>query len=366
MHVIRQGFANPTVFALSVYIDYAGVAKLSFLVCLDAKAVRIAASSSGVPSDATTRAAGLTGLDAIGTVKDFTLMLCPAGGSVFAKIFAYENADGAGSESRIPVTLQVNLVSSSTSLNGQGSTLPSGVPAVSVTTRWGGSGAGKMWVAFTWSAFNVLRPDGSTMVVPGPPTALAAPTLSQVAGGTRGATTLFARVALRKDGHLYAVSTESSMTVSANNLLNITSPASVPGYDGWVALVGPTTNAELLQAYPNIPSIDLIPFGTDYTEPAAHFSLNTTPYDNTFWPGAIIYAHGPQNTLAYFYPYLDQFGTVTLRIAPQGETTYLTAPSAPDASIQCADGMIPLQIGNNTVNIGTTSGPGNSFGGRYT
>ena len=116
------------------------------------------------------------------------------------------------------------------------------------------------------------------------------PTLAQVAGGALGARTRYVRIAYVKSGFLYMGATnttpvppgdESSLAISANNLLKVTSPAAVAGFDGWVPLVGSATNSEFTQPQgasggPNTP----VAFGTDWTEPAAGATVaGTTPWE---------------------------------------------------------------------------------------
>ncbi len=243
--------------------------------------------------------------------------------------------------------------------NPQGSVLPVPWAANLFSYSAGGLGATQMWVGFTWSAQTLTKPDGSTLSVPVPPAALAAPTLSQVAGGTRAALTLFARIALVKDGQYMALSAESSFAVSANNLLKITSPGSVAGYDGWIAWVGSATNAEWLQDQTGTRPI---PFGTDYTEPAAHFQTGVTQYSSTLL-GKLFYANLQPSTTYYFYAFFDlALGFIRFSpfISPVGSGAGDTAPSMADAALAWKDGRIGLTPSNFTAL--TPAGAGTSSG----
>lgn len=247
----------------------------------------------------------------------------------------------------------------STAHNPQGAILPVPFGGSLFTGAWGGIGAGQMFVAFSWAAQTLRLPDGSTISMPVPPAPLSAPTLGQTAGGTRGALTLFARIGLVKDGHVYAVSSEASFAVSANNLLTITSPGSVAGYDGWCVLINSATNTEFLQdATVSTP----IAFGTNYTEPGGHFSTAGTQW-TAAWQNAVIYADLNPTTTYYFYPFWDIANAIT-RFAPTGIAVGDTAPSSTDANKAWSDGRIPLSGAGMQIAIGAGGGSGSpSTGG---
>src|SRR6266566_1479027 len=141
----------------------------------------------------------------------------------------------------IAETTLEDVLALSTPYNNQASLLPVPFGAALFTGAWGGIGAGQMFVAFSWSSQTLVRPDTSTLSLPAPPAALSlvGGDLGQVAGGTRGATTLWARRGLVKDGHICALSGEQSLAVSANNVLTVAAPTNPGGYDGWCVLVGP-------------------------------------------------------------------------------------------------------------------------------
>jgi hypothetical protein len=256
---------------------------------------------------------------------------------------------------------------SSSALNGQGSTIPYGVPPNVLTSRWGGIGAGQMWIAFKWSTFNLIRADGSTLAVPAPPAALPGPFLGDVAGGTRGALTLYARIGLVKNNELCAISGEASTAVGANRLLTITSPAAVAGYDGWMPMVASATNTEYIQATGISPNAGPLAFGTDYQEATGHFTTVDSQYDNTWWPGALVLWGMNPSITTYWYPFYD-IGPSLVRVAPFGGGSAVTAPDAPSASKQVGDGRYPLSVGAFTVAIGAGGGGGGgtSGGGRFT
>jgi YD repeat-containing protein len=78
-------------------------------------------------------------------------------------------------------------------------------------------------------------------------TAPAAPTLSQTSGGTMPATTYYVKVAYVFNGPAGPGSAESSLAVSANKLLQVSSPASVPGATGYNVYAATASGSEVLQ-----------------------------------------------------------------------------------------------------------------------
>jgi hypothetical protein len=220
------------------------------------------------------------------------------------------------------------------------------------------SGGGASIVDFGWSAFDILRQDGSVITIPASTSlaVAAAPTLSQVAGGSLAARTLYARIALIRNGEMYAISAESSLAVSASNLLHIASPAAVAGYDGWAPM--------LSNGSPNdedvIPLALFIPFGTSYTEPSTgavgggSFVFAADPagqFAIHVWNGATNLGSG---VTYYFYPYYNTFTQLI-------ELNYATAASPTLAAIQVANGNIPLSSG--AIQVTTPAGGGGSGGG---
>lgn len=249
----------------------------------------------------------------------------------------------------------------STPLTQQGSMLPVPFAGSLFTASWGGIGAGQMFVGFSWASQTLYKPDGSTFTLPAPPTALslAAGDLGQVAGGVRVATTLYARRGLVKDGHVYALSGEQSLLILLNDRLTVTSPTAVPGYDGWCVMVGLVSNAEYLQESGGTPYP--IPFGTDYTEPAAHFSTAAAQYTSA-WLGSMVYVDLNASTTYYFYPYYD-LSLGFLRMAPYGDAVGDTAPSMVDANQSWSDGRISLSGSGMTVVVGAGGGSGSPTAG---
>jgi hypothetical protein len=223
----------------------------------------------------------------------------------------------------------------SDAFNGQGSMIPVSMQLQPFSYAAGGPATSRMWVAFTWPAFTLYRADGTTISVPGssslatPPS----PTLSQVAGGALGARTLFARIGYLKNRVIMRVGAEASLAVSANNLLKVTSPAAVAGYDGWVALVGSSSNGEFIQ-------VDSV-FGSDFTESVSGFNATTTtPYDNTNMPNAATAQALPASTQVFWYPFYD-IAAGFIGFASRGNT----AKSEVDAQTQNGDGRIPVSPG---------------------
>ncbi len=241
--------------------------------------------------------------------------------------------------------------------NPQGSVLPVPFGASLFTGSWGGIGVGQMFVAFSWTSQTLRYPDGSTLTLPAPPAgiALAAGDLNQVAGGTRGATTLFARRGLVKDGHVYALSGSQSFAVSANNRLTVAAPTAVPGYDGWCVMVdsGSGTTVFLQESggtqFP-------IPFGTNYTEPTAHFSNAAAQYTSA-WLNAVVYVDLNANTTYYFYPTFD-IARGFARFFPAGDAIGDTAPSMADAALAWLDGRIALSGTGMQIAVGAGGGSG--------
>jgi len=269
------------------------------------------------------------------------------------------------------------LLALSTPFNVQGSTLPT--PVRNMDFRWsaGGAANGHMWVAWQWAISPIedktfYRPDGSTVnlkqAVTQIPNAVA-PTLAQVAGGALGARTRYVRTALVKDGVLYmglnfplSTSGESSLAISANNLLKVTSPAAVAGFDGWCPLVGTNVSQEVTQ-----PGTFATPiaFGTDWTEPVGgaqtSSATNTLYGQSSQWDfGAVVFVELNVSTDYFFYPYYDPI---------LGFTRWLfEAPlSGAKAAVQYGDGNYPLTNGSlkgtTPIATGTNTGSAPTGGG---
>lgn len=108
-----------------------------------------------------------------------------------------------------------------------------------------------------YGGFNVKN--GADVIVTGL-AAPSAPTLGQAAGGTIAATTYYVKIAYQNGYGGTTASAESSLAVSANNVLTITSPPASGNANGWNVYVGTSSGSETLQA-------SGIAIGTNWTEP---------------------------------------------------------------------------------------------------
>lgn len=255
---------------------------------------------------------------------------------------------------------------SSSAHNPQVSIIP--VPtskAVKYTSKGGTSG--HMWIAidFTVGSFVTVRADGSTFTVTVPASASqpAAPTIGNVAGGALALRSRFVRVAYAKRGHntvtpalytMHRTSPESggANNIPANTLLKVTSPAAVAGYDGYVVLVGSASAAEVVQQQFYID--DVIPFGTDWTEPAGGAQTSSTV--RTPWDAAMNTAVTVGELLAstgyliylYYDPTTDLPATGAVRIgcsAPDGVPLSSAGGDVVAAAEQNGDGHFPFGFG---------------------
>lgn len=89
----------------------------------------------------------------------------------------------------------------------------------------------------------------------------AAPTLSQVASGSLAATTYYVKVTYTTASGETLGSSESSLAVSVNNVLKVTSPATLTGAMGWNVYVSTSTGTETKQ------NASPIAIGTAWQEP---------------------------------------------------------------------------------------------------
>lgn len=245
---------------------------------------------------------------------------------------------------------------SSAKFKTQGSIIPAPTQKLLFSYAAGGVGAAAMWVSWSWPAFTIYNPDGTTIAVAAS-SGLATPvtpTLSQVAAGALGARTLYSRLGLLKNGLIYRVGAEANLSVSAGNVLKITSPSAVAGYDGYVVLVGSATNAEKLQ--------DFVSFGTDWTEPAGGFDTTGTAYNNANWPNAVTAPDLNTNTTYYNYPWWD-LATSQLLFPDGGQTVQ----SEVNANLQNSDQRVGLSPGavQAITPAGGLSGSGSGGGGKY-
>jgi hypothetical protein len=178
-----------------------------------------------------------------------------------------------------------------------------------------------------------------------------------VAGGALGGRTLFARIGYLKNHMMVHVGAEASFVVSANNLLKVTSPPAVAGYDGWLPLIGSSSNGEFIQLETG--------FGTDFTEsPAGFNATTTTPYDNTNMPAGVTAYQMPSSTTIYWYPFYD-IALATTVFPDNGQL----ARNAGTAALQNGDGRIGLSPGGMSVAVpaagGSTSGTATNGGGKF-
>jgi hypothetical protein len=95
-------------------------------------------------------------------------------------------------------------------------------------------------------------------------TAPSAPSLSQVSGGALGARTYLVKTTYLNAHGETNLSTESTLAVSANDLLRVASPPTVTGATGWNVYVSDSSGTEAKQ------NMDApLALGTDWTEPAS-------------------------------------------------------------------------------------------------
>jgi hypothetical protein len=306
----------------------------------------VGAATTPASGQTLTPAATLT--EAAGTFVDFTITRQTSSKDSARVTFTITAAGRTDAVAHVDVQI---------SFDGQGSIIPVTTAKNPFLYDSGGPATTQMWIAWSWSAFTAYRPDGTTISIPSSASmgSLAAPTLGQVAGGALGARTRFARIALVKNGMFYMFSAESSFAISASNLLKITSPAAVAGFDGWTVFVGSASNGEFEQ-------IGTIAFGTDWTEPVGGFAATTTPYNNAKMQNAVVSTgYSPSNTF-YFYPWWE-IATALVGMIAGG-----SAPSVAGSSIQNLDGRVALTAFTAmpalTPLAGTTTN-GASGGGKY-
>ncbi len=105
-----------------------------------------------------------------------------------------------------------------------------------------------------------------------------APALSQTAGGTIDATTYYAQITYLTESGETLASLESSLPVSANNLLVVSSPAAPAAASAWNVYAGTSSGSEHLQGPSGALSI-----GSNWTEPTSGLqtATPTIPSANT-------------------------------------------------------------------------------------
>jgi len=94
----REGFITPIVRSMQLHVDDGGNV-LANISVQGAAAIRIAAAKVGVPSDAAARAAPLQLTDGNEQLTTASLLSIVPTEIGYAKVFAYERADGSGAES---------------------------------------------------------------------------------------------------------------------------------------------------------------------------------------------------------------------------------------------------------------------------
>ena len=136
--------------------------------------------------------------------------------------------------------------------------------------------------------YSYLTPaDWDTMPAP------AAPSLSSTSGGTLAAATYYVKIAyVNAAGAVGQTSAEASLSVLADNLLNVASPAALSGATGYNVYVSTTTGTETLQ------NVSPIAIGTAWTEPTSGLVTGAVP-DTTLATLANDYASPTAKT--YFF-----------------------------------------------------------------
>lgn len=391
----RDTFVAPVVRSVQLHVDDGGNV-LANISVQGAKAIRIAASKVGVPSDATTRAAALQLVDANAQLTTATLLSIIPGEVLSAKVFAYEKADGSGAES-FPVSAATpkgtrkrafvfddglfplratendGTTKTSSAHNPQGSILPAVVPGI-INYRTTNAG-GACNIGLTWSSTPITLPDGSTLSLPAPITpggagAPAAPALSDGGvGGALAAATYWVRIAYVRHGWIMAISNESSQVLALNHKLTIgvVADPGVGGYDGWIYLISTGSGTEVVtnSAFPT--NGNFLSFGSGVTISALGGTISDT-YNNMTNTGQayVIRVTGLTSSLApsttYFaYPFYDAVSAL-VDLPNAHNVTLPIAADATSAQIQYADQHFPLSLGGLFGGITTLASPGSSSG----
>jgi len=310
-------------------------------------AVKIATSTSAPPAAGTgTLYVGNQGTATI--VGPFVF-----GTTIYVTITPYATVDGSQAAGVAAVVVKtIDGSSISTPYNNQGSVLPIAAD-VSLLSFSDNTGPGPTtgWLAWTWAAFNLPRPDNTSLAVAANTTMFAnppAPTLSTVAGGgpaTGG--TYFVKLAYRKDNHYIGLGPEASITVNNGDQLKVTAPASVANLDGWTILVGTTSGNNFDQGFAGV-------FGTNFQQGTTPIVTSGTTKASTSWANAIVEIGLAPSTAYWWWPYYDMNqGLVRMNFA-------VTSQSAINARIAQQDGHVPLSSAGITVTTqaanGTASG----------
>lgn len=271
----------------------------------------------------------------------------------------------------------------STAFNNHGNIPASALVSGAITVKTGTTSGASMTVVWGGSVGGLM--DGSSIVLGiGGYSAPGAPTLTQHSGGTRGATTLFVRLALVRDNMILAVGPESSIAVSANNQISVTSPSSVAGMDGWLPLIGTASNNEFVVhdrvSGGNPLGFFPVAFGTNYSEPSGGFTTagqTTVNWANNLLPTASSTSVNPCNPLLsvstthFLYPSYDLVNQMICFPAFPGFNAGINTAKSPFVALgQCGDQKIALSTGafSFTTPVANSSssatGAGGGGGGR--
>lgn len=284
-------------------------------------------------------------------------LVIPAGVK-YVRFFTSVDDVGTGTVARFDDAFLRIAFGASTILNGQGSTLPTPVTALPLSYASSTNSGVLRW---TWAAFTLYRPDRGTIAVPASASmpVPGAPVLSSQAGGAIGATTYGVRIAYVKNGHLCGISAFNTQAVAANNLLVVTSPAAVGGYDGWIPLLNSNGLNDAGCVPRDIqPPSSPIPFGTNFVEPTTGIGASIggpVGYEAT-WNTAIVALQLANSTTYTEYPYWDVVNSVLAMAGAAGSTS-----NAAYAQEQHADGHVA--IGDAPI-TGITAGAGAPSGGQ--
>jgi hypothetical protein len=317
-------------------------------------------------------------------------------GTKYVRAIGLFNWSGAGTPQQIEViSIRLSEVAAgnvraikllkngiSSDLNTQGSVVPqaySNTPFTALSyddTLGVGSGSKVSWVAFT-----VYNPDGTTISIPASTDStqkatVPTPTLSTVAGGTKGARTYFVRIAFLIDGGIRGFSAETSIAVAANFLLKVTSPANTPPWTAYSIFISQSTNTETWEStISEGGNNNGIPFGTDWTEPTAALATHGPQFTNINSKGldGDIHAAVPYNVGLFFYPFWDRTLSLVRMYggANSGNGLVVGSASTPDnVRGMYLDNHVALAASGltfNTITVaqgssGTTTGVSNTGG----
>jgi hypothetical protein len=210
-------------------------------------------------------------------------------------------------DTALGIILSALKMKQSVSMEQQGSTVPMAVDSIPFSASIGGPGAGQMWVAWTWSGFNVYRPSATGLLAIPAASAMATPPsasgrLTQAAGGALAGRTRFVRIGYVRDQKCYRVGAEASIVLSANNLMTVQAPVAIAGYDGWCVVVGSATNTERFQ----VTTLNPLAFGNDWTEPVGGADVTgKTPYNSAMDNAITEIALDPSPSVYNWMPFWD-------------------------------------------------------------